>query len=102
MILIILIISTSVFFIINYLRRIIPLNKDINKCIGEQLDRKIIRKTYFPVTNEYFFFFEEVEIPNIKIDPNTFLDYEEGSFFYIYRAKHSKIVYENYMRFDLV
>lgn len=95
------IVALLVIFTFYYWIRIVPLKKDIKLNSGEQLDFKIIRKTYFPITNECFFFFEELDIPNMKIDKQTFASYDEGSYFYIYRGLHSEIVFENYMRFDI-
>ena len=83
-------------------QHLVSIERDIKNRSGEQVDFQILRKAYFPITNECFFFFREEEIPNIQIDHVTFLSYDEGSYFYIYRSLHSKIVFENYLRFDLI
>lgn len=103
------IIITSPFFMIVAIAIYLPFakkmyltSKDIRHKSGEKIKRQIIVKRYFPITNDYFFLFAEVKIPNIKIDSLTFSHYQEGDYFTVSIAKYSKIVFEDYERFDLV
>ena len=89
--------------LINYffLRTIRPLNKDIKNKVGSIEKHQIIRKQHFPITNDYFFFFAEIKIPNIPVDPLTFKYYQPGDYFTIHRAKYSKVVFEDISRQEI-
>ncbi len=88
--------------LITFLRKFYPLTKDIHFKTGLKINKQIIRKQHFQLTNEYFLFFHEQDMPNIKVDMSTFKHYKVGDYFSILTAKHSKVVFEDYDRFDIV
>ncbi len=88
--------------IILYIKRIIPLRKDLKHQTGIKIKLQVIRKQFFPLTNEYYLFFNDTNIPNIKVDSVSYNHYKDGDYYTIGQSKHSKIIFEDYERFDLV
>lgn len=88
--------------IVLYIKRILPLLKDIKESTGEMVKIQISRKHFFPLTNEYYIFFANPSIPNIKVDYLTYQHYKVGDYFSIGQSKYSKIVFEDYDRYDIV
>lgn len=99
---ILIIVLASIPIIIIYLVRLHPLAKDIRKRTGIKKNKQIIRKNYFHLTDEYYLFFQEVKMPNIKVDHLTYNHYAVGDYFSISTAKYSKEVFENYDRFEIL
>jgi len=88
--------------IILYIKRIVPLSKDIKNKVGVKLKLQVIRKQFFPLTNEHYLFLAATTIPNVKVDRSTFKHYQEGDYYTIDQSKHSKITFEDYDRYDIV
>lgn len=82
-------------------KTIIPLNKDIKQRSGILESHQIIRKQYFPMTGHAYFFFDEIDIPNITVDEPTFHHYKEGDYISVRKAKHSRIVFEDVDRQEI-
>lgn len=97
------IIALIVYKLVNYffIKTIGPLNRDIKYKIGVIEKHQIIRKQHFPITNDHFFFFAEMEIPNIPIDALTYKHYQAGDYFTIHKAKYSKVVFEDIDRQEI-
>lgn len=83
------------------LKSILPLNKDIKQRSGILEQHQIIRKEYFPLSGHAYFFFVEIDIPNITVNESTYYSYEQGDFISIRKAKHSKIVFEDIDRQEI-
>lgn len=84
-----------------FIKTFAPLNKDIKQKTGVTEKHQIIRKQHFPITDDYFFFFAEMEIPNTPVSSHTFNQYQAGDYFSIQKAKHSKIIFEYVDRYSI-
>jgi hypothetical protein len=92
--------------IIKYLQPLLKdlkkINKDIRLKSGVMQGLLISRKKYFTLSQQCFFFFDNPKIQNIKIDSNTFQQYQEGDTFSFGIAQYSQIIFEDYLRFDII
>lgn len=83
-----------------FLGIIIKLNKDIKLRSGVIEKHELIRKQYFPLTKDLFFFFADPDISNLRVDVNTYNRFTEGDFYPILRAKYSKVVLQDVERHE--
>lgn len=89
-------------FLAAYFFRLLPLQRDLNSGKAVKVNKQIVFKRHFPITNEYYFFFEEKYVPNIKVDALTYSHYSVGDYFSIKMTKRSKIIFEDFDRFEIV
>ena len=94
------------FIIIKYLQPLLDdlrkLNKDINLKSGEMKVLRISRKQFFALSQQCFFFFDDPKIHNLKIDSTTYQQYQVGDTFSFGTSKYSEIIFEDYLRFDII
>lgn len=71
--------------------RIGKIRKDIKLRSGIRLPLKIIRKTFYPYSHDFFLFFDHPKFPHVRISRQSYLHFNEGDFYYLALGKHSKI-----------
>lgn len=74
-----------------YVRDVYWLRKDIQERSGVYVAKEIIRKS-IPYTARYFFFFDDLKMPHVEVDQETYYRYAEGEIFWILRSTHARIV----------
>jgi hypothetical protein len=97
-ILLLLSISGSVLFY----RRIYNYRKDLKLGMKEKVSYTIIRKSHFPMTNQYYFSFDNPDYMHYEVDADLFYSMNEGDAVVIYRGKYSNHVFEKDARFTLM
>ena len=85
-----------------FFRRIYPYRKDLKLGMKEKIPYTIIRKEYFPFTNQCYVAFDDPDYMHHEIDADTYNKVEEGDVMYIYRAIKSKYTFEENGRFSLM
>lgn len=88
---------TSIFF-----RNVYPFYKDFKSGEKEIVPYTITRKLDFPITKQYFIGLDDPKYPNHEVDENFYYNCNEGDTAYLYRAEHSKYVFEKNGRFTLL
>lgn len=91
-------ISGSVLFY----KRIYKYRKDLKLGHKEKVAYTIIRKSHFPMTNQYYFSFDNPDYMHYEVDADLFFSMNEGDSVFIYRGKYSKHVFEKDARFTLM
>jgi len=85
-----------------FFKRVYPFYKD-HKCGEKEIVPYLItRKEYFPITNQYFIGFDDPKYRFHQVDRDFYNKCYEGGTAYLYRAEHSKYVFENNGRFTLL
>ncbi|MCW3123459.1 MAG: hypothetical protein JWQ38_2951 [Flavipsychrobacter sp.] len=93
------VISTGVYFLV---KRILPYKKDANSGIKEKVPYEIIRKEYFPLTDQYYFALDDPNYLHHEVDAVFFSSCNEGDSIFVYRAIRSKFVFEANGRFSIL
>lgn len=102
------IIALSVSFVILsacgllFFRRIYPYKKDLKLGQKEKVSYTIIRKSHFPMTNQYYFSFDNPDYMHYEVDADLFYSMQEGDSVVIYRGRYSKHVFEKDARFTFM
>lgn len=78
-----------------YIRRVLTYKKDAVSGLKERLAYTIVRKEYFPMTNQYYVMFDDPAYPHHETDEETWYNCYEGGYFFIYRAVRSKFVFND-------
>lgn len=85
-----------------FFRRIYPYKKDLKLGQKEKVSYTIIRKSHFPMTNQYYFSFDNPDYMHYEVDADLFYSMQEGDSVVIYRGRYSKHVFEKDARFTLM
>ena len=85
-----------------FFKRIYPYKKDLKLGQKEKVSYTIIRKSHFPITNQYFFSFDNPDYMHYEVDADLFYSMQEGDSIVIYRGRYSKHVFEKDARFTLM
>ena len=85
-----------------YVKRILAFKRDAESGVKERLAYIIIQKEYFPLTNQYYVMFDDPQYLHHETDQETWYNCYEGGYFFIYRAKKSKFVFEENGRFSMM
>lgn len=88
--------------VVVFFKRIYPYRRDWKLGKKEVISYTIIRKTYFPMTDEYFFSFDNPDYMHYKVDADLYTSMNEGDVVNIYRGKYSKQVFEKDARFTFM
>ena len=89
-------------FFIFLFRKVLPFRKDIRCGVKEKVPYQIIRKEYFPLTNEYYVALDDPDYMHHKLDEATYSQVNEGDNMYLYRAIYSKYVFEINGRYTIM
>jgi len=89
-------------FFIFFFGRVFPYRRDIRSGVKERVPYTIVRKEYFPLTNEYYVALDDPDYMHHKIDEATYNQVNEGDNMYLSRAIHSKYVFEINGRFTIM
>ena len=95
----IILLTSGIYF---YVKRVLAFRIDAESGIKERIAYTIIRKTYYPMTNQYYLTFDDPLYPHHETDRDTWYNCYEGGYFFIYRAKKSKFVFEENGRFNVI
>lgn len=85
-----------------FFKRIYPYKKDLKLGQKEKVSYTIIRKSHFPMTNQYFFSFDNPDYMHYEVDAGLYNSMYEGDSVVIYRGRYSKHVFEKDARFTLM
>ena len=85
-----------------YVKRVLPFREDAESGVKERLAYIITRKEYFSLTNQYYVMFDDPLYMHHETDQETWYNCYEGGYFFIYRAKKSKFVFEENGRFSMM
>ncbi len=88
--------------VVVYFKRIYSYRRDLKLGQKEVVSYTIIRKTYFPMTDEYFFSFDNPDYMHYKVDADLYISMNEGDMINIYRGKYSRQVFEKDARFTFM
>lgn len=92
----------NVLGIMTYLKAVNPYRKDLKLGMKEKVGYMIISKSYFPLTNQYYFNFDNPDLMHYEVDADLYNAACEGDTAFLYRAKYSKQVFEKNGRFTLM
>lgn len=93
------VIGCGVYF---YRTRVVRLKRDADSGVKEQIPYTINKKQYFPLTGQYFVWIDDPANLDHEIDEETFYNCEVGDVIYIYRAAHSKFVFEKDGKYEVL
>lgn len=85
-----------------FYKRVYNYKRDLKLGQKEKVTYTIIRKTYFPMTGQYFFSFDNPDYMHYEVDADLYASMDEGDSISIYRGKYSKHVFEKDARFTLM
>lgn len=94
----VILIASGIYFYITAVR---AYKLDADSGIKDKIPYTIIRKEYFPLTNQFFVGFDDPKYLHHEIDEGTYHQCAEGDIMYIYRAIRTKFVFEENGRFTL-
>ena len=78
--------------IIVFARKIYPLKKDLRSSEKELVPFTVVKKTYFPLTGQYFIGVDYAPRPDYEVTEEQFFQCMEGDIFFLYRGIHSKFI----------
>ena len=84
-----------------YVRQVLAVKRDADSGIKERVPYTIVRKEYFPLTNQYFVAIDDPDYLHHEIDADTYAMCTEGDNIYLERTIKSKLVFEENGRFSL-
>jgi len=93
------VISSALFFLF---KKVMPFLKDFRSGVKEKVPYSIVRKEYFPLTNQYYVALDDPDYMHHEIDEETYYKVCEGDNMYIYRAINSKYIFELNGRFTIL
>lgn len=93
------VISTGIYF---YMKRVHPFRYDANSGVREKVPYTIVRKEFFPLTNQYYVALDDPNYLHHQITEDEYYNCTEGGTIYIYRAVKSKFVFEEDGRYSIL
>jgi len=87
----ILLIIPCVYF---WVKRVYPLKRDADSGVKEMVPYMILRKEYFPLTNQYYVALDDPKYLHHEMDEESYRQCFEGGFIYVYRGITSGFVFE--------
>jgi hypothetical protein len=96
------IVFLSILAIVIFRLRIYPLWMDMRSGMKEKLTYTVVRKSHFPITNQYYVSFDDPRYMHYEVDADFFYAISEGDTIPVYRGKYSKLVFEKNGRFSIV
>jgi len=85
-----------------YIKKVLAYKRDAESGMKERIAYTIVRKEYFPETDQYFVTFDDPDYMHHETNRDTWYNCHEGGYFFIYRAKKSKYVFEESGRFSII
>lgn len=85
-----------------WFKRVYPLKHDADSGLKEKVPYMIMRKEYFPLTNQFYVALDDPDYLHHEIDEDTYYSCAEGGFIYVYRGAKSKFVFEDNGRFTIL
>ena len=89
-------------FFIFFFTRVYPFRRDIKSGVKEVVPYTIVRKEFFPLTDQYYVALDDPDYMHHEIDEATYNKVNEGDYMYLNRAIHSKYVFEINGRFTIL
>jgi hypothetical protein len=83
-------------------KRILPFKKDAASGVKEKIPFTIIRREYFPLTNQFFVALDDPDYLHHEIDEDIYHKCAEGDTIYLYRGVQSKYISEENGRFSII
>ncbi len=83
-------------------RNVLPFKTDAECGMKEKIPFTVIRKQYFPITDQYYVWFDDPEYEHHEVDADTYNKVNEGDNMYVYRAINSKYIFELNGRFTIL
>jgi hypothetical protein len=90
---------TGLFFVFT---RILPFRKDLKSGVKEKIPFEVIKKQYFPLTNQYYLTLNDPRYEYHETDEELYNAISEGDNVYLYRAIYSKYMFEENGRFTIL
>ncbi len=91
--------STGLFFLFT---RVLPFRHDIKSGIKEKIPYAVVKKQYFPLTNQYYLTLDDPEYLFHEIDEDIYNSVNKGDNVYLYKTINSKYVFEEDGRFTIL
>ena len=85
-----------------YIKSVLAYKRDAGSGVKERIAYTIVRKEYFPDTDQYFVSFDDPNYMHRETNRETWYNCDEGGYFFVYRAKRSKYVFEDNGRFNII
>ena len=85
-----------------WFKRVYPLKYDADSGVKEKVPYMIMRKEYFPLTNQFYVALDDPNYLHHEIDEDTYHSCVEVGFIYVYRGTKSKFVFEDNGRFTIL
>lgn len=84
-----------------YFYKVLPVKKDLTQKSGNYKDKVIVNKSFFEHVNQFYLFFDDVDLPNKEITHEEFIRYQIGDAYPIPLGKNSNLVLDGFMNYDL-
>lgn len=84
-----------------WLKKVRPIKKDIEQKSGVYVPKVIIRKNAFEHVNRFYIFFDDPELSSKEVHEEEFFNYREGDVYLLPLGKHSKLVLDGFMNYNL-
>jgi hypothetical protein len=84
-----------------FILKLRPVTKDLKDRLGVYIDRVVISKSHFQHVGTYFLFFDDAKLPNKEVSRVEFEKFSVGDVYSVPMSKHSKIVLDGFMNYDL-
>jgi len=85
-----------------FFRRVYPFRKDYKSGLKELVPFAIIRKEYFPFSNQYFVFFDDAKYAYHEVDADVYTECTQGTIIRLNRGIYSKHIFEKDGRFTVM
>jgi len=93
---------TTIFFGWIFYKRVNPFRKDYKQGVKVTVIYTIVRKTYFPYTNQYFIELNDPDYMHHEVDEAFYNNCSDGDTAYLYMAPCSKYIFEKNGRFTII
>jgi hypothetical protein len=88
-------------FALIWFKKVRPIRRDIKLRSGIFESRIIIRKTAFEHVHKYFIFFDDPKLPSKEVLYEEFNQLNEGDAYQVPLSKHSRLILDGFMNFEL-
>ena len=89
-------------FLFIWYKKVDPISRDLKGGVKDKIPYEIVRKEYFPLTNQFYVALDDPNYLHHEIDEATYYNCSEGGLIYVFRAPLSKFVFEESGRFVLL
>lgn len=84
-----------------YLRKVLPVRKDMQLKLGFYKPLRIARKSAFEHVGKCYLFFDDLEFPNKEVSPADYLLLEIGAVYALPCSKCSRIVLDGFANYPM-